>query len=320
MIPVNILYNRLSSSSLLPWVEAIDLVERVSGRASTLSVTLCNADGRFLGPWQATRGDSLSVAVSPASPDVYAIRKITTRRAPAVVVWEAEGRPATSKAPSGRGAGTPPPAHGALVEDKRSWPEPVRGKRLREIAERVCAECGLRLEYVAKSNPVIPHAARLNETGFHLLDRYCRRYALTLRANAGAVTILSMQAREDKSPPSSVAIPVQSLVDFSQAQSVAPRSVRSARFDPRTAKPVRLSAGDGAGVDVDCTFDAESAQALYAAAVAQADTATVEVVPTAGIVAGSICDIAGLGLREVVELRYTRTGDAERMTLTVREL
>ena len=320
MIPLDVLYNRLASPSLRAWVESVSLVERRDGRASTLTVSLCNADGRFIGPWRATKGDSLSLSRPPAAPDVYAIKKISVRRSPAVVTWEAEGRPATTKAPSDRGRGTPPPSSGAFVEDKKSWDSPVENIRLRDLAARVCAECGLALKYVAKKNPAIKYIARYNETGFHLLDRYCRMFSLTLRATAGSVTILAVQSREDKSPPKSVALAMDGVEELSESQDMAARSVRSARLDPRSAQPVRYSAGDGDGTDIDVRYDAQAAADIYAAAVAAARVAVVDIVPRVDIVAGSVVDIAGLGLREVTEMRYTRTGDAERMSITVKSV
>ena len=318
MIALDVLYNRLDSPSLLPWIESVTLTERRSGRASTLTVSLCNSDGRFLGQWRATKGDSLALSVPPAAPDIYAIKKISVRRSPAVVTWEAEGRPATSKAPKDRGRGTPPPSSGALVEDKKSWDTALEGVTLRALAEKVCAECGLSLKYCAKKNPKISYVARYNETGFHLLDRYCRMYAMTLRATAGAVTITATQARQDKSPPASVRIPMDSVEELASSEDMAARSVRSARLDPRSANAVRYSSGDGDGTDMDLPYDANAAADIYAAAVAGAKSATVDIVPRAGIVAGSVVNIDGVGLREVLEMRYTRTGDSERMTLTVR--
>lgn len=320
MIPVDILYNRLKVPSLLPWLESVELVERRAGKASTLSVTLCNADGRFLGPWRATRGDSLAVSIPPAAPDVYAIKKISYKRAPMTVTWEAEGRPATSQAPRDRGRGTPPPSAGALVEDKKSWDEPLRNIKLRDLAAKVCSECGLSLSYAARANPVLAYVARYNETGFHLLSRFCRGYSLTLRATAGNVTILAEQARQDSSPPAQVALAGDAMLSLAASDGTPPRSVRSARLDPHSARAVRFSAGDGIGTDVDLGYDADAAESIYAAEVAAASSATVEIVPRAGIVAGSIVDIAGVGLRQVLELRYTRTGDAERMALTVRPI
>lgn len=320
MLPVDVLYNRLPSPSLRRWVESVSLVEQLSGRASTLSVSLCNADGRFLGDWRATKGDSIALSIPPASAEEFAIQKISHSRAPAVVTWEAEGRPATSKAPTGRGGGFPPPVRGAFVEDKRSWGEPLKNRRLRDVAQRVCDECGLSLKYVAKANPLIPYISRYNETGFHLLDRFCRVNALAVRATSGEVTILSTRAREDKSPPVSVSLSLDKVTGLTQSDTVSPRSVRSARLDPRSASTVRLVYGDGEGPDVDLPYDADAARSLYLAAVAECRMATVDIVPTAGITAGSIVDISGVGLREVVEMRYSRTGDVERMSLMVRAI
>lgn len=319
MLPISLLYNRLPSPSLLPWLESITYTDRMAGRASTLAVSLCNADGRFLSSWRATLGDSLSLRIPPASAEAFAITKIAFIRAPAVVTWEAEAKPATTRSPSGRGSGTPPPSKGALVSQRISWPQEVKGVRLSELAQRVCGECGLSLRYVAKSDPRIAYTARYDETGYHLLSRYCRRYALELRATASEVIIMAAQSQGDKSPPASMSIGGGVITALAQASDVTPRSVRSARLDPRSAKPVRLSAGDGIGVDIDVGYDADAAAAIYAAAVAESVQASVDIVPTAGIVAGSIVDIAGVGLREVLEMRYTRSGDAERMSLTVRE-
>lgn len=65
-------------------------------------------------------------------------------------------------------------------------------------------------------------------------------------------------------------------------------------------------------------FDVEIPSAVYDAAAASSMAADLAIVPTAEVVAGSILEIDGLGLREVVEMKYTRTGDAESMTLKTR--
>ena len=318
MIEFDVLYNRLSVPSLRKWVESVALVERSGGNASTLTLQLCNVDGRFLGPWRATKGDSIALSIPPASVSTFSITKIGANRSPAVVTWEAEGRPATTSAPTGRGKGTPPPSSGAIVEDKRSWDAPLKAARIKDIALRVCAECGLSLKYTASNNPVISYVARYNETGFHLLSRLCRRYALSVRASAGAVIITADRSSADSSPPASIRLSMSEIKGLSQAQDMKAKSVRSARLDPRGDKPVRMSAGDGDGTDIDLDYDADDATALYATAVASADQATVDIVPRPGIVPGSIVDIEGVGLREVVEMRYNRTGDTESMSLTVR--
>lgn len=318
MMPIKVLYNKLDSPSLMPWIESIALVERSGGKASTLTLKLCNRDGRFLGSWGATRGDSVAVEIPPASADPYAIRKVSAERSPAVVTWEAEARPVVTKSPKGRGSGTPPPSAGAIVSEKKSWPEPLKNKRLKSIAERVCEECGLTLKYVAKENPIVPHVARYNETGFHLIERFARRFALTVRANAGVLTVLAGQAVRDATPPVRVTIQASSVKKLGSSEAVAPSVLRSARFDPRSDSPVKHSAGDGDGGEIDVDFDADNAVALYAEFTAAASSAVVDIIPQSGIVAGSIVDVPGLGLREVMEMRYNRTGDSESMSLTVR--
>lgn len=318
MIPIKILYNKLESLSLMPWIESVNLVERASGKASTLTLKLCNADGRFLSLWAATKGDSIAAGISPAEPDNYAIRKISAAPAPSVVTWEAEGRPTTSKKPKNRGGGSPPPTKGAIVSDKLSWDAPLTNRRLKSIAERVCDECGLTLKYVAKSNPVISYVARYNETGFHLIERLCRRYALTVRANSDTVTILAAQTTKDAKPPAKVQISSASIKKLSTSDSTVPRSIKSARLDPRSGDSVRHSSGDGDGEDIDFDFDADDAGAIYAAHVSAASSTVVDIVPRSGITAGSVVDIADIGLREVIEMRYNRTGDSESMSLTVR--
>lgn len=319
MISFELQYNKKGCPSIAPFVESVELVDVASGKASTLSVTLCDTDGRFSGTWQATKGDSIAVKIPPAGAVSFAIKKITYTARPRLVTWVAEARPSVSKAPSGRGSGSPPPNEGAVVSDKKSWDDgPLVGLTLRAIAQRVCAECGLSLKYCVKGDPVISHCARYNETGFHLIDRLARRFGYAVRASAGALSIVGAKRSEDAAPPASMKFPVDRILSMGKAEVVPPASVASARLDPRSGEDVKFSAGDGdGGVDF-LDFDVEIPSAVYDAAAASSMAADLAIVPTAGVVAGSILDIDGLGLREVVEMKYTRTGDAETMTLKTR--
>lgn len=319
MIDFDVVYNKLDSPSLLPFLEAASLVEVTAGKASTLNLSLCNADGRFTGTWAATKGDSIALKMPPAGLMTFAIKKISVQASPRVVTWEAEARPSVSKSPSGRGSGSPPPSEGAIVSDKRSWNDgPLKNKTLREIAERVCRECGLTLKYVAKNNPKIEYVSRYNETGFHLLSRLAQRYGLGVRASAGTVSIIGAQRSEDKSPPVSVAFSADKIISLSKVDDVKPAAVKSARLDPRRAVDVRYSAGDGDGTVTALNFDADGAADIYSADVASGQAAQMQIVPTVGIVAGSVLNIEGYGLREVTEMRYNRGGDGETMTIITR--
>jgi phage protein D len=319
MIDFDVVYNKLDSPSLLPFLESAQLVEVTAGKASTLSLSLCNADGRFTGSWQATRGDSIALRIPPAGLMTFAIRKISVQASPRVVTWEAEARPSVSKSPSGRGSGSPPPKEGAIVSDKKSWNDgPLKNKTLKEIAQRVCSECGLTLKYCAKDNPSIEYVARYEETGFHLLTRLGRRWGLCVRASAGTLSIIGAQRSGDASPPVSIAFPVDKIISLQKVDDVKAAAVKSARLDPRKAADVQYSAGDGEGTDEDLDFDAEGAVQIYDASVASGQAAQMQIVPTAGIVAGSVLNISGYGLREVTEMRYTRTGDTETMVILTR--
>ena len=318
MIDFDVVYNKLDSPSLLPFLESAALVEVTAGKASTLSLSLCNADGRFTGSWQATKGDSISLRMKPAGLMTFAIKKISVQASPRVVVWEGEARPAVSKSPSGRGSGSPPPSSGAVVSDKKSWDEQVKNKTLKDIAQRVCSECGLRLQYCAKTNPKIEYVARYNESGFHLVDRLARRFGLCVRASAGTLSIIGAQRIEDASPPESIAFPVDKIISLAKVDDVKPAAVKSARLDPRSGEAVRMSAGDGDGVVDAYDFDLDDAGAIYDASVASGQAAELQIVPTAGIVAGTILSIDGYGLREVTEMRYNRTGDTETMRILTR--
>jgi len=319
MIDFDVLYNKLDCPSLLPYLESAELVDVAAGRASTLRLSLCNIDGRFSGSWRGTKGDSISLKMPPAGSVTFAISKITIQAAPRVVVWEAEARPSVSRAPADRGSGSPPPKSGAVVSDKLSWKDgPLKGKTLKDIALRVCGECGLTLKYCARDNPIYPYVSRHDETGFHLLTRLARRFGLCVRASAGTLAIIGAQRSGDTQPPASIPFPRSKILSLSSVSDVSPASVKSARLDPRSGKAVRKSAGDGDGTNILLDFDAASAEAIYSADVASGQATQIQIVPTSGICAGSILDIEGSGLREVTEVRYNRAGDSESMTLITR--
>lgn len=315
MIDLEILYNKLDCPSLLPFLESVELVDVAASAPSTLSLTLCNADGRFSGSWAATKGDSISVKIPPAGVVTFAINAISVQISPRMVTWRAQARPAVKRDVPARGAGFPPPKEGALVSEKRSWNNmPLRGDTFQDVAWHVCSECGLELRYIAKSNPVIKHVVRYDETGFHLLTRLARRFGLRVRASAGAVSILGGTSKSDAKPPESYPVGLDRVESLASVDAVEPSKVRSARLSPRDDKTVEFSAGDGDGPAVAVDFDAADPLAIYDGAVANVSAAELSVIPDPRIVAGCIIKIFG-ELREVTEMRYTRTGSDERMTL-----
>lgn len=312
MIDIGLKYNALNTTrSLVPFVESVDLTDVRSGRASTLRITLNNADGRFTGDWRGTRGDAIAVDMPPAKTENYAIKTIRIQQSPRVVVWEAEARPATTKTVAGRGS--------AIVSEKKSWDKYRKNVTLKAVAGEVCSECGLTLKYCAKPNPEFSYVSRYNETGFHLINRLARSYGLDVRATAGELIIMGGVPKTEKSPVKPISVELAQVQSFGVSQEVAASSVQSGRLDPRKAAPVRHSAGDGDGVSDDADYDLDDASAIYDATRASAQSSEVTIIPRAGVVSGCVVQIADFGLREVTQMRYTRTGDAETMTLTTRE-
>lgn len=316
MIALDLLYNRLSEPSLLAYIESVEYTDRAKSAASDLVVKLCNADGRFLRGWAASLGDSLSLRFGPAVAESMAIRSVGVERVPRVVTWSCRSVAAASRAVKGRGGGSPPPSSGALVENKASW-DTLRSVSLSGVARRVCEECGLSLRYAVKVDPVIPIVARYRETGFHLLERLCRMYGLGIRATADAVQIVarpSSRSTAETAPQSVISLPDSVILSLQNVASLPARCIQSARRDPRSGDVLRTSSGEGDGAPVALDFDALSGNAIYDAALLDAAAAEISVVPDARIVAGVLVRTS-FGLREVIEMRYNRTGDAESMRL-----
>lgn len=316
MLSFDVLYNRLDAS-LLPFLESVEYVDALGKEPSTLAVSLCNADGRFTREWACAKGDALSIRFGVATPDPLAISEVSVEAVPRLVTWRASARPATSKAPSGRGGGTPPPSSGALVSDKRSW-DSMSNASLRSVAQRVCEECGLGLRYTAKTNPKIPQVARYNESGYHLLERLSRRYGLAVRATASEVQIVARPGTPEAPAQASVGIPGSAIISMQSVEALKVAKLQSVRVDPRTGKPVRVSIGDADGGIVSVGYTMEDAVGIYDEVVLDALAGELTVYPDARYVAGAIVKISGVGLRVITEMRYTRTGDAETMTIRTR--
>lgn len=318
MIDFALTYNALSADVLMPFVESIEYTDFYKNTPSKLKVSLCNADGRFLAGWRATCGDAIAIKYGAATAEPMAISSISAGIAPAVVTWEASGVPVTTSAPSGRGGGFPPPKSGAFVSERRSWDSKTNVGLLR-VAELVCAECGLALKYTAKARPTIPQVARVNETGYHLLERLCRRYGLAVRATAGAVQIVSRPSSKGTGPDAQTAIeiPRARILGIADADSLPAANIKSARRSPRTGDVARASAGDGDGAGIALDFSADSPDALYAEAYLDSRASVLTIIPDARIVAGCIIRTP-YGLRLVTEMLYTRTGDTESQRLTTR--
>lgn len=316
MIDFALTYNALGADVLMPFVESIEYTDFYKNTPSKLKVSLCNADGRFLSGWRATCGDAIAIKYGAATAEPMAISSISAGIAPAVVTWEASGVPVTTASPSGRGGGFPPPKSGAFVSERRSWDSKTNVGLLR-VAELVCAECGLALKYTAKARPNIPQVARVNETGYHLLERLCRRYGLAVRATASAVQIVSRPSAKGADSQTAIAIPRARILGIADADSLPASSVKSARRSPRSGEVLRASAGDGDGAGIALDFSADSPDELYAEAYLDSRASVLTIIPDARIVAGCIIRTP-YGLRLVTEMLYTRTGDTESQRLTTR--
>ena len=319
MIAIELQYNRLNAS-LNAFVEAIEYVDYSGSKPSTLSVTLNNSDGRFTREWACTKGDSLALKLGAALPEALSISTVTIQAAPRMVTWTASAIPATTRAPSGRGGGSQPPASGAFVADSKSWTPELQNVALSAVARRVCSECGLTLRYLAARDPKIPVVSRYMETGYHLLTRLTRRYALSVRATAGEVQIVSRPSTSGAgaSVQTRVELPLSRIIDLGSTEALAVARVQSARYDPRAGMPVRSMSGDGDGPVAPLVYDAEQAADIYSAAALDALSAQLTVYPDERLVAGTILQIPGFGLRLITEMRYNRTGDAESMILQTR--
>ena len=317
MLSFDVLYNRLSAS-LLPYLESVEYVDTLGKDPSTLAVTLCNADGRFTREWSCTQGDSLSLRFGAATPDPFAISEVSVEAVPRLVTWRASARPATIKAPSGRGKGTSPPSSGALISDKRSWDSYTSAVTLREVAQRVCAECGLALQYSAKTNPRLLRVVRFRESGYHLLERLCRMHGLSVRATAARVQIVARPGTPDAPAQNVVDVPSDAIISIQNTEALRVSRIQSARRDPYTNRVERVSYGDGDGGVVSLGYSIADAASIYDEAILDALAGGLTVYPDARYVAGAVLKIPGLGLRVVTEMRYTRTGDSEQMTLSTR--
>ena len=317
MLSFDVLYNRLSAS-LLPYLESVEYVDTLGKDPSTLAVTLCNADGRFTREWSCTQGDSLSLRFGAATPDPFAISEVSVEAVPRLVTWRASARPATIKAPSGRGKGTSPPSSGALISDKRSWDSYTSAVTLREVAQRVCAECGLALQYSAKTNPRLLRVVRFRESGYHLLERLCRMHGLSVRATAARVQIVARPGTPDAPAQNVVDVPSDAIISIQNTEALRVSRIQSARRDPYTNRVERVSYGDGEGGVVSLGYSIADAASIYDEAILDALAGGLTVYPDARYVAGAVLKIPGLGLRVVTEMRYTRTGDGEKMTLSTK--
>lgn len=317
MLSFDVLYNRLSAS-LLPYLESVEYIDTLGKDPSTLAVTLCNADGRFTREWACTKGDSLSLRFGAATPDPFAISEVSAEAVPRLVTWRASARPATIKAPAGRGKGTSPPSSGALISDKRSWDSYTSTVTLREVAQRVCAECGLALQYSAKANPRLLRVVRFRESGYHLLERLCRMHGLSVRATAARVQIVARPGTPDAPAQNVVDVPSNAIISMQNTEALKVSRIQSAWRDPYTNRVERVSYGDGDGGIVSLGYSIADAASIYDEAILDALAGGLTVYPDARYVAGAVLKIDGIGLRVVTEMRYTRTGDSEQMTLSTR--
>lgn len=312
-------YNELDEVGVLPYLESVALIDRLSGTASELTLSFMDVDSRFsTGLWRATKGDGITCGFAGLKDEYYAIDRITSQNMPAVVTWHATARPRTVKAPKSRGGGYPPPSGGAIINERKSW-DSERKVAFKKLCKRVCDECGLKLNYMIKENPIISDVARYQESGFDLLQRYCNIYGYAIRATSSEVTILAAarsvaKSVESTAQPEVIDVPADSILSMTQSAPMKPSKVVSARLDPRTGNVIRGSAGDGDGAADELNFDALSPAAIYASRLGA--VGAVSVIPNAKYCAGARVRINN-SLYTVKEMRYNRTGDNETMSLVL---
>lgn len=316
MLELTVTYNRLAAD-ISRFVESLSLTERIGREAGTLDVTLCNADGRFTRDWQATQGDSLSLKLGTIPSEPYSITSVTVSTLPKTVTWQCKARPATTKSPAGRGSGTKPPAKGAVVDTRLSWPS-IASITLSGLLAKVCGECGLKSRFCPKKDPKLTNVVRYNESGWHLLDRYARSSGYSLRATADTISIIAPKQSGNAGTQTDVSLPMSAILALGSAQGMKPAKVQSRRYDPRSAKTVEASAGDGDGDELGFDFDIDDASSLYDDIMLSKLAQTLTVIPDARYVAGAVLSVDGIGRLQVTQMIYSRTGDAETMQISTR--
>lgn len=316
MLELTVTYNRLSAD-ISRFVENLNLTERIGREAGTLDVTLCNADGRFTRDWQATQGDSLSLKLGTIPSEPYSITSVTVSTLPKTVTWQCKARPATTKSPEGRGSGTKPPAKGAVVDTRLSWPS-IASITLSGLLAKVCGECGLKSRFCPKKDPKLTNVVRYNESGWHLLDRYARSSGYSLRATADTVSIIAPKQSGNAGTQTDVHVPMSAILALGSAEGMKPAKVQSRRYDPRSAKIVEVSAGDGDGDELGFDFDIDDASSLYDDIMLSKLAQTLTVIPDARYVAGAMISVDSIGRLQVTQMTYSRTGDTETMQLSTR--
>lgn len=318
MLELSIAYNKLQDDSLLVYAENITLTERLCGKASELSISLCDVDGRFsVGTYRATKGDALSVKLGSVAAEQYSIDSISVQFCPRVVTWNCTARPRTTSSPSNRGNGAKPPDSGAIIDSRQSWAT-KQNVSLKATCQEVCNACGLLLDYRPKNNPMLPMVARYNETGFALVSRLCRRYGFGVRATADRLIVLASTPKDDSSPPAEIVVSRDAIIGIQFATKIKPQKVKSARYDPRTQETIAHAAGDGHGAESVFDFDVDDAAAVYAFSALATKVSAVDVIPDARFVVGAVINIENVGTFQINEMQYSRSGTAESMTLTMK--
>lgn len=314
MIDVKLQYNKLACD-LMPFCENIQYTDRKSGSASTLNIVLNNADGRFLRNWAATKGDGITLNFGQAGGITFSVDKITTSFKPSVVTWNCSSRPRTTTTINSRGAGTPPPQHGAIVDEKKTR-DTLTNIKFSELLKLIAGECGLKAVYLPKNDPILSYVAQYRESGYDLLTRYAKRYGLELRATATALQII---ARSGQNLPLQETFELgrDNIKGVAQNAEIVPKNAVFSRFNPKTGELDAASVGDGVGADADINGILDDVNSVYDQINLSSALTGLDIIPTFKAVAGSLIKIENT-IVEVLEMTYNRTGDSETQSLRTR--
>ena len=143
-------------------------------------------------------------------------------------------------------------------------------------------------------------------------------HGLSVRATAARVQIVARPGTPDAPAQNVVGVPSDAIISMQNTEALKVSRIQSARRDPYTNRVERVSYGDGDGGIVSLGYSIADAASIYDEAILDALAGGLTVYPDARYVAGAVLKIDGIGLRVVTEMRYTRTGDSEQMTLSTK--
>lgn len=215
-----------------------------AGKKDDISIDLKDDHGRWHGDWLPTKGDSISCAIvldgERLQCGTFAIDDISCSGFPNVCSIAASSAPRRQTSTSSKGNAP----KGGAINEKRT--RNFASLTLRELAQKVCDECGLKLQYLPEKEFVFPHSSQQNESGYTFINRLSWSRGCGLKCTPDRMTIIPYRSVDSGDITTKIDLSVADVTSWSFSSQAATviQKVTVSYYDPKKRQTITVTETD----------------------------------------------------------------------------